>query len=249
MASKKGRSRGASSQHQQGRNYPESCFFVDPDKVQTGSLIKPANYNQRQYVQSMRQNVISIAHGCAGTGKSLLALFTGVQLMNSEDSPIQKIFYLRSNVGMSEEKGLGFLPGGMNEKILPLAYPVLDNLIQFTSEGHAKYLIEKGRIEVLPVAMVRGRSFANAFVICDEVQNCSPHMVKTLLTRVSEGSKIVLIGDSKQVDLQSNIQSGLMDAVRKLQGLPSVGIVEFQRSDIQRHPILADVLARYEDAA
>lgn len=221
------------------------CSFSG--KVQTFKMLRPANSHQRAYVESIKSNIITLAIGSAGTGKTLLALHSAITLMNTESSPIEKIIYLRSNVGMVEEKDLGFLPGTLTEKIMPLAYPVLDNLIEFMEDHKARYLIESGRIEVLPVAMVRGRSFRNTFVIVDEAQNATPSMMKTLLTRISEGSKIVLVGDTSQCDLKATLKSGLLDAANRLNGLSEVGIIRFTDSDIIRHPIIADILARYND--
>jgi phosphate starvation-inducible PhoH-like protein len=217
-------------------------------KISTISYIKPKTINQSLFVKSIKRNTITIGFGCAGTGKSLIALHEAVKLINSESSEINKIFYIRANVSMSQEKDLGFLPGGLIEKILPLAYPVLDNLIEFIEEGTAKYLIESGRIEILPVSMVRGRSFKNAIVIVDEAQNCIGSTIKALLTRISQNSKMILIGDIKQCDLdiKYGLNNGLLDAVHRLQGVEDVGIVQFNRQDIQRHTIISHILERYE---
>lgn len=217
-------------------------------KISTTSYIKPASDAQRDFIKSIKKNTITIGYGSAGTGKSLLALHEGIKLVNNESSEINKIFYIRANVSISQEKDIGFLPGGLIEKIMPLAYPVLDNLIEFVEESTAKYIVESGKIEVLPVSMVRGRSFKNSYVIVDESQNCINTTFKTLLSRISQNSKMVLIGDVRQCDLdvKYSLNNGLLDAVHRLQNLDNVGIVEFGYKDIQRHPIIADVLARYE---
>ncbi|MBD2201754.1 PhoH family protein [Calothrix sp. FACHB-1219] len=208
-------------------------------------LIRPQNANQERYVHSIKNNLITIGIGPAGTGRSLLALYEGCRLINNSNSDIEKIIYLRANVGMEEEKSLGALPGMLSDKVAPLAYPVLDSLIQFMGEGQAKYLVETGKIEVLPIAMVRGRSFANRFIICDECQSCSPHMIKTILTRISYGSKMVLCGDHSQRDT-SRYSDGLLDAINRLGGLDDIGIVRFNRNDVVRHPIIQHILSRYE---
>jgi phosphate starvation-inducible protein PhoH and related proteins len=218
-------------------------------KIQTTKFIKPLNQRQRDYVRLIKDKTVVIASGDSGTSKSFLSLHTAIQLYNDESSPIEKIFYIRANVGLGEERDLGYLKGSLQEKIIPLAYPVMDSLIGFMSEGQAKYLIETSKIEVLPVAMVRGRTFNNSIVIVDEAQSCSPSSILTLLTRIGQDSKMILIGNtsSYQKDSQSYIKDGLEDAINRLAGLPDVGYVRFQREDIVRNSVIKDILARYED--
>lgn len=134
----------------------------------------------------------------------------------------------------------------LQEKIIPLAYPVLDSLVNFMSEGNARYLIESSKIEVLPISMVRGRSFANSIVIVDECANCSPNTILTLLTRIGDNSKMLLLGNSKQKDTVATIKDGLKDAIQRLQGLSQVGVVIFKDEDIIRNSIIKDILTRYE---
>ncbi len=236
----------ASHQYQKREGTVPSLSFIDSSKgsIKTSSLIRPRTNAQRAYVDSIKSNTITLVQGQPGTGKSLLALHTAILLLNSELSPITKLFYVRSNVGMAEEKSIGFLPGSQLEKLGPLAYPVLDSLIEFMPEHQAKFLLESGRIEVLPIAMIRGRSFSNAMVLLDEAQNCTMHMLKTLLTRVGENSKMVLMGDPDQVDLSYGLKSGFMTILDKLQGLKDVGVLEFTVKDIQRHPIIQHILER-----
>jgi phosphate starvation-inducible PhoH-like protein len=218
-------------------------------KIQTTKLIKPLNERQYQYVKAIMNKTVIIAQGDSGTSKTFLALSTAINLYNSESSPIEKIFYVRANVGLGEERELGFLKGSLQEKILPLAYPVLDSLIGFMGEGQAKYLIESGKIEVLPVSMVRGRTFNNSVIIVDEAQSCSPNSILTLLTRIGQDSKMILIGNcsSYQKDSSTHLRDGLDDAIIRLQGLPEVGYIKFRREDIVRNGIIKDILARYED--
>ena len=226
------------------RGQQDQQFTPVSSKIQTTKLIKPVNSKQRDYIDSIKKNVVSIILGSAGVGKSLIALSEACKLINSEDSPINKIFYLRSNIGMSHEDSLGSLPGLLSEKILPLAYPVLDNLIEFMSEGNAKYLIESGKIEVLPISMVRGRSFANSFIISDECQNLSKHHIRTILTRISNGSKMVLLGDTSQCDFKDTSISGINEVANNLKGTEGVGVVTFTNKEIIRHPIIGHILDR-----
>lgn len=227
-------------------SYQETEYERFSSKIQTTKLIKPLNPRQKEYIKSIKEKVVTLCEGSPGTSKTLLALHTSICLLNEESSPIEKIFYIRANVGISEEKDIGYLPGDKNAKILPLAYPVLDSLINFMSEGNAKYLIESSKIEVLPISMVRGRSFRNSIVIVDECANCSPNTILTLLTRVGENSKMLLLGNSKQKDTVATIKDGLKDAINRLQGLPQVGIVIFKDEDIVRSSVIKDILIRYE---
>ena len=157
-------------------NYNSQLTEFQPvGKIQTTKFIKPLNARQREYLRLIKEKTVVIASGDSGTSKSFLSLYTAIQLYNEESSPIKKIFYIRANVGLSKERDIGFLKGSLQEKILLLAYPVMDSLIGFRSEGQAKYLIESGKIEVLPVAMVRGRK---SIIIVDEAQSCSPNSIK-----------------------------------------------------------------------
>lgn len=221
--------------------------FQPVSKIQTTKFIKPLNSRQKEYVRLIKEKTVVLCEGSPGTAKTLLALHTSICLLNDESSPIEKIFYIRANVGISEESSIGMLPGPLQEKIIPLAYPVLDSLINFMSEGNAKYLIENSKIEVLPISMVRGRSFANSIVIVDECANCSPNTILTLLTRVGENSKMLLLGNSKQKDTVATIKDGLKDAIQRLQDLPQVGIVIFKDEDIVRNSVIKDILAKYQN--
>lgn len=215
--------------------------------IQTTTLVKPANRTQKAYIDSIQENVITFVLGPAGTGKNLIALSQAIYKINSSSSPIEKIYYLRSNIGMSQERSLGALPGELNAKTAALAYPVLDNLIEFMPESQAKYLLENSRVEVLPIEMIRGRSFRNSFIIADECQNLTQHHLKTILSRISEGSKMVLLGDVQQCDFKDTAISGLSRVVDRLQDVEDVGVIRFTRDDIVRHPIIGHILARLDD--
>lgn len=250
MARKKRVTRRAKVEYTESKlTYQETEYKQFTGKIQTTKLIRPLNPRQREYIWLIKEKTVIIAQGDSGTSKSFLALHTAIQLFNNESSPIEKIFYIRANVGLSEEKDLGYMKGDLKEKILPLAYPVLDSLIGFMNESQAKYLVESGKIEVLPVAMVRGRTFNNSIVIVDEAQSCSPTSILTLLTRIGQNSKMLLLGNCSnyQKDTKANINDGLNDAINRLQGLPDVGYIRFRREDIVRNSVIKNILARYED--
>ena len=226
-------------------------------KIKTTKFIKPVNVHQKQFVKSMKNNVLTIGSGEAGTGKTLLALFTGIQLINNPDSPIEKILYVRANVDDNEEKDIGALPGDLLEKVRHLAYPILDNLELFLTAQTMDYLLAEGRIEVLPFMMMRGRSFHNRFIIIDETQNVTPKQMKTVLTRKGEGSKMVLLGDPSQCDIDP-FKNGLRDLqwrlAKKIELLhqenkePDIdfGLVYFDKDDIIRSPLTKFVIDLYD---
>lgn len=202
--------------------------------------------NQRHYVNLIRQNIITIAHGSPGTGKTLCALHEGIQMLSR--GRVEKIIYLKPDVGMHGQRGRGYLPGSKLEKMRPLIGPILDNLCQFMPRHQVEYLIEHETIEVLMLEDCRGRSFANCFMIFDESQNCMPGDVKTVLTRVGENSKLVVTGDTAQCDLHPDMRekNGLIDAVYRLQGLEDVGMIEFTPEDVVRHAVIPSILDRYQ---
>jgi phosphate starvation-inducible PhoH-like protein len=209
--------------------------------------VKFQTYRQEEFHRMMMTHTVTIAHGSAGTGKTLVALWTGLSLVAKGD--FDKVVYVRSDVGVEFQRGRGALPGDMSEKIAPLLGPVMDNLpVCCRSHGSANYLLEKGIVEPLLLEDIRGRSLNNAFVVVDEVQNFLPMHVKTCLTRVGQDSKMVLIGDTKQADLDVfRRENGLVDAIYRLRQLKDVGIMEFHKEDIVRNSVIAHVLDRYDD--
>jgi len=228
-------------------------------KISTRKFMKPVNVHQKQFVKSMKQNQLTIGAGCAGTGKTLLALFTGIQLINNPDSPIEKLTYVRANVDDREEKDLGALPGDLLDKVRHLAYPILDNLELFMDTTTVEYLLEEERIEVLPFMMMRGRSFNNRFIIIDEAQNVTPKQMKTVLTRCGETSKMVLIGDPRQCDIDP-MKNGLQDLQWRMSRMIdnysqkdeeppiNMGVISFTRDDIVRSYLTRFVLEMYDIA-
>jgi phosphate starvation-inducible PhoH-like protein len=167
-------------------------------------------------------------------------------MINAPENGLERIIYVRPNVGVKDERDVGYLKGSLLEKIWPLAAPVLDNLITFMSEGDAKAAIENEHIIPTVVSLIRGRSFRNSLIIVDEAQNISINGLKAVLTRVAENSKVVVIGDLGQADLgELSAPNGLADALHRFVGLDDVAITRFEPEDIQRHAIIQHVLSRY----
>lgn len=215
-------------------------------RFETTEYIRPVTTNQARFVKSMKNSTFTFASGVAGCGKSLLALHTAVELVNSKGSAIDRIVYIRPNVGVKDEDGIGFLKGSLLEKVWPLAAPALDNLVEFMTEGQAKAAFEYEKIVPVVVSLIRGRSLKNSFVIVDEAQNISVNGLKAVLTRIREGSKLVVIGDVEQADLSSfDGRNGLADAFTRFAGLDDFSFIQFEKSDIQRHPMIASILERY----
>jgi phosphate starvation-inducible PhoH-like protein len=204
-------------------------------------------WKQEELWNTLKRNTVTLAHGCAGTGKTLIALHYG--LFGIAQGQFDKVYYVRSDVGVEFQRGRGALPGDLSEKIAPLIAPVLDNLpCIMHSHGAGEYLLKKKIIEPVLLEDIRGRSLNESFVIVDEAQNFLPSQIKTVLTRVGKDSKILLIGDTKQTDMEVfRRENGLVDAIYRLRQLSEVGIVEFEKEDIVRNSVIAHILDRYED--
>lgn len=204
-------------------------------------------WKQEEFWNTLKKNTVTLAHGAAGTGKTLIALHYG--LYGVAEGLFDKVYYVRSDVGVELQRGRGALPGDLSEKIAPLVAPIFDNLpCIMRSQGAAEYLLNKKIIEPTLLEDIRGRSLNNAFIIVDESQNFLPSHCKTVLTRVGKDSKICLIGDTKQTDLEVfRRENGLLDAVHRLKNLQEVGIVHFEKSDIVRNSIISHILDRYDD--
>jgi phosphate starvation-inducible PhoH-like protein len=194
-------------------------------KIETTKYIRSANVHQKQFVKSIKNNILTLGSGEAGCGKTLLALFTGVQLINNKDSPIEKILYVRANIEDREEKEIGLIPGELLEKTKHLAYPILDNLEMFMKKEAVEFALTSCKIEVLPFQMMRGRSFHNTFIILDETQNATKKQLKTLMTRLCETSKLVIIGDPSQCDIDP-FKNGLIDLEWRLNKKLNIPITE-----------------------
>ena len=234
----KRKSRRAENAHMLEQSYSKG-MDVQPPKFLT--------WRQEELWNCFKRNTVSIASGHAGTGKTLIALHYG--LFGIAQGQFDKVYYVRSDVGVEFQRGRGALPGDLSEKIAPLIAPVLDNLpCIMRSQGAAEYLLNKKIIEPVLLEDIRGRSLNASFIIVDEAQNFLPSHIKTCLTRVGKDSKVCLIGDTKQTDLEVfRRENGLVDAIHRLRNLSEVGIVEFQKEDIVRNSVIAHLLDRYED--
>lgn len=218
-------------------------------KKQTVSII-PRSLNQEQYVDQLlsQDDLIVFATGPAGTGKTMLAVLAALKAF--KEGTIEKIIITRPAVGVDDEKH-GFLPGDINAKMEPWTKPIFDVIGEYYSPKSIKGFIDEGVIEISPLAFMRGRTFKKAFVIADEMQNATPNQMKMLLTRLGEGSQMVVTGDINQADRREN-ENGLLDFKRLLEGFKNsefIAITEFINKDIERHPAVKEVLAIYGDVA
>ena len=204
--------------------------------------IQPQTAGQIRYVNAMLHNDLVFCIGPAGTGKTYLAVAMAVQALKTE--LVRKIVLVRPAVEAGEK--LGYLPGDLQAKINPYLRPLLDALGEMMDYDQIKRFTEQDLIEMIPLAYMRGRTLNDAFIILDEGQNTTTAQMKMFLTRMGTGSKIVCSGDVTQVDLPPNIQSGLQDAVERLQGIRSVADVRLTGSDVVRHRLVQDIVEAYE---
>ncbi|WP_166418898.1 PhoH family protein [Cochlodiniinecator piscidefendens] len=204
--------------------------------------IEPRTEAQKAYVQSLFQNELGFGIGPAGTGKTYLAVAVGVNMFLNGD--VDKIILSRPAVEAGER--LGFLPGDMKDKVDPFMQPLYDALGDFLPGKQLAKLIEDKKIEIAPLAFMRGRTLANAFVVLDEAQNATAMQMKMFLTRLGEGSRMVITGDRTQIDLPRGVPSGLRDAERLLKNIDSIAFNYFTSKDVVRHPLVAKIINAYE---
>jgi phosphate starvation-inducible protein PhoH and related proteins len=208
----------------------------------TGARVLARSPNQKRYLAAMQRHDLVFGIGPAGTGKTYLAMATAVSALLSKQ--VMHIVLTRPAVEAGER--LGFLPGDLVEKVNPYLRPLYDALYDLLDADRGKRLLEKGQIEIAPLAFMRGRTLSNAFVILDEAQNCTVEQMKMFLTRLGYHSKAVVTGDVTQTDLPPDRPSGLEHARRILDGTPGIGFVEFDEGDVMRHPLVAGILRAYE---
>jgi phosphate starvation-inducible PhoH-like protein len=197
---------------------------------------------QALYVKAMREHEVVFGLGPAGTGKTYLAVAAAVDLLMT--GGVERIILSRPAVEAGER--LGFLPGDLRDKVDPYLRPIFDALNDMLPADQLQKRLSTGEIEVAPIAFMRGRTLARAFVILDEAQNTTPVQMKMFLTRLGEGSRMVVTGDPTQVDLPPGARSGLIDALEALDGLDEVAVVRFNERDVVRHPLVARIVGAYE---
>lgn len=212
------------------------------ETLQVGREIRPRTPGQATYVDAMRKRDLVFAIGPAGSGKTYLAVAMAVEALKNQS--VRKIILVRPAVEAGES--LGFLPGDLQAKINPYLRPLLDAIHEMIGYDQVQQLIQRDVIEVCPLAYMRGRTLNEAFIILDEAQNTTIAQMKMFLTRMGNASKIVVSGDQTQVDLPPRTKSGLVDAVRRLERIEGVGVVQLTAKDIVRHRLVTDIVRAYE---
>ncbi len=208
----------------------------------SGKVLRARTVGQKKYVDAIKDNTIIIGIGPAGTGKTYLAVAMAVKAFR--EHKVRKIILTRPAVEAGEK--LGFLPGDLQDKVDPYLRPLYDALYDlFGAESFARYM-EKGIIEVAPLAYMRGRTLDEAFIILDEAQNTTSEQIKMFLTRLGNESKIVITGDITQIDLPDKKKSGLVEAVKVLRGIDDIFIHKFSEKDVVRHRLVQDIIKAYE---
>lgn len=207
-----------------------------------GKPIKCKTIGQSQYVKNIKENVVVFGVGPAGTGKTYLAMAMAVNAFRKNE--ISKIILTRPAIEAGEK--LGFLPGDLQSKVDPYLRPLYDALFEIMGSENFEKNMEKGLIEVAPLAYMRGRTLNNAFIVLDEAQNTTPQQMKMFLTRIGFNSKAVITGDLTQVDLPSEKSSGLKEALRILKNVSGIGFSYLDRNDVVRHPLVQKIVDAYE---
>ncbi len=219
-----------------------SLYEEEIGKDFSGKPIRAKNSGQREYVQAVKKNDIVFGIGPAGTGKTYLAVVMAISALKNGD--VKKIILTRPAVEAGES--LGFLTGDLKEKVDPYLRPIYDALNSVFGTEHTTRLMERGVIEIAPLAYMRGRTLEDAFIILDEAQNATAAQMKMFLTRLGFGSKMIVNGDKTQIDLPRGANSGLIHAEKTLQGIKGIRFVRFDSSDVVRHPVVASIIEAYE---
>jgi phosphate starvation-inducible PhoH-like protein len=207
-----------------------------------GHQIKAKTLGQWNYVRAIKNNFITFGIGPAGTGKTYLAVAMAVTALKKRE--VERIILTRPAVEAGEK--LGFLPGDMQEKVDPYLRPLYDALFDMLGSDTAQKYLERGTIEVAPLAYMRGRTLNGSFIILDEAQNTTPEQMKMILTRFGFGSHMVVTGDVTQIDLPAGRKSGLIHAARVLNDVPGISINYFDEKDVVRHEIVGAIIKAYE---
>jgi phosphate starvation-inducible PhoH-like protein len=222
----------------------ENLYVQEIAKTAKGKSIRVKTLGQRHYIAAIQNKDLVFGIGPAGTGKTYLAVVMAVNAL--KNGSIKRIILTRPAVEAGES--LGFLPGDLKEKVDPYLRPLYDALHDVLGMEHTGRLIERGTIEIAPLAYMRGRTLDDAFVILDEAQNTTPAQMKMFLTRLGFGSKMVITGDITQVDLPKGVKSGLTVARDTLVNVQGLSFVELEQSDVVRHPLVAKIISAYENS-
>ena len=223
----------------------EGIVEIDRDLIchtLQGKPIKPKTLGQKKYVDSIREGMITFGLGPAGTGKTYLAMAMAITAFKNNE--VNRIILTRPAIEAGEK--LGFLPGDLQQKVDPYLRPLYDALYEIMGAENFMKNMEKGLIEVAPLAYMRGRTLDNAFIVLDEAQNTTPEQMKMFLTRIGYGSKAVITGDVTQIDLTEGKRSGLMEATRILSGIEGIGQITLTNKDVVRHPLVQKIILAYE---
>jgi phosphate starvation-inducible PhoH-like protein len=220
----------------------KEAIATPPLSVYSGRQVRAKTAGQARYMEAIRRNDLVFCTGPAGTGKTYLAVATAVSALKEER--VRKLVLVRPAVEAGES--LGYLPGDLQAKINPYLRPLFDSLREMMDHEMIKRYTEEDRIEVIPLAYMRGRTLNEAFMILDEAQNTTVAQMKMFLTRMGGGSKIVVSGDTTQVDLPPHTRSGLLDGLNRLRGIPGFAAVELTGADIVRHPLVQAIVDAYE---
>ena len=207
-----------------------------------GKPVRAKTVGQKKYVEAIRQNTVILGVGPAGTGKTFLAVAMAVRALREKQ--VSRIILTRPAIEAGEK--LGFLPGDLQSKIDPYLRPLYDALFEMMGTENYARLLEKGVIEIAPLAYMRGRTLDDSFIIQDEAQNATPEQMKMFLTRLGNNSKAVVTGDLTQTDLPSGVKSGLSAAVRILSGIPDIAVHYFTDRDVVRHKLVQKIILAYE---
>ena len=237
-----GRSQGLAIKNSDFQNIVKAIRSGNGQEVQIRNRsIVPRTINQKRYVQSMLETEIVFGIGPAGTGKTYLAMATAIDALLKEE--VEKLILTRPAVEAGE--ALGFLPGDLQEKIQPYLRPLYDAMNDIIGPELSQKLLERGVIEIAPLAYMRGRTLSNAFIILDEAQNTTPEQMMMFLTRMGDRSRTVITGDITQIDLPQQKDSGLKQAIHVLGEIPGITFLHLNKNDVVRHPLVQEIIEAY----
>ncbi len=223
---------------------PSEVLTTDVVRSSRGRMVRPKTSGQKRYIEAIRDNIVTFGVGPAGTGKSWLAVAMAVQALQAKE--VDRIILTRPAVEAGER--LGFLPGDLMAKVDPYLRPLYDALYDMVEPEGAQRLLDRGTVEVAPLAFMRGRTLNGSFIILDEAQNTTPEQMKMFLTRIGFGSKVVVTGDTTQIDVQGG-RSGLLGLESVLAGIDGLAWVRLTSGDVVRHRIVQDIVNAYENSA